>query len=305
MGSLISGWMLNVPVFAPAPMLVLALVFTLVLGLAGRLALLRLQRDSDLGVEYARRRAEMLAATAADSTTQPLLSQALIAPLPPPVQRYLRMGGWLGRPLPRSVQVDFDATLFSRPGAVGMRGPAMQLDRFDLPRRLFFMRTRMAGLPVAVLHDYRGAQASMRVRLAALFDVVDLQGEALARAETVTLLNDLCCFAPAWLVDARLAWRPVDEHRCAVDFTQGGHRVSAELEINDAGELVNFRSADRGALQKDGALRALPWSTPLRAYREFDGRRVATQGNAVYAYPEGDFVYGRFEVKRIHFDVAA
>lgn len=180
----------------------------------------------------------------------------------------------------------------------------MQIDRFDLPRRLFFMRTRMAGLPVAVLHDYRGAQASMQVRLASLVEVVDLRGEALARAETVTLLNDLCCFASAWLVDARMAWRPVDEHRCAVDFTQGGHRVSAELEFDDAGELVNFHSDDRGALQKDGSLRALHWSTPLRAYREFDGRRVATQGEAVYRYPEGDFVYGRFELKRIQFDTA-
>ncbi len=268
---------------------------------AGALVVLKLQRRRDLGADHGRRRTELLAAPAA---APPLLTEALIAPLPAPVQRYLRLCGWLGRPLPRSVQVDFDTTMFSKPGAAGMRGPAVQLDRFDLPRRLFFMRTRMAGLPVAVLHDYRGAQASMQVRLAPLFDVVDLQGDALARTETVTLLNDLCCFAPAWLVDARLAWRPIDEHRCGVDFTQGAHRVSAELEFNDAGELVNFHSDDRGALQKDGSLRLLHWSTPLRDYREFDGRRVATQGEAVYAYPEGDFVYGRFELKAIQYDRA-
>ena len=89
-------------------------------------------------------------------------------PLPLPVQRYLRVCGWVGKQLPRSVQVAFDATMFSQPGAAGMHGPAVQLDRFDLPRRLFFMRTRMAGLPVAVLHDYRGDTASMQVRLASL-----------------------------------------------------------------------------------------------------------------------------------------
>lgn len=255
----------------------------------------------DLGAEYASRRAAMLGAAAAPA---PLLTQALIAPLPAPVQRYLHVCGWVGRPLPRSVQVDFDATMYSRPGAAGMRGPAVQLDRFDLPRRLFFMRTRMAGLPVAVLHDYTGTQASMQVRLASLFKVVDLQGESLARAETVTLLNDLCLFAPAWLADARLAWTAVDEHRCGVAFTQGPHRVRAELEFNGADELVNFHSDDRGALQKDGSLRLLRWSTPMRDYRDFDGRRVATAGEAVYAYPEGDFAYGRFVLKQIRFDVA-
>ncbi len=255
----------------------------------------------DLGADYTRRRRAMLA-TAAPSP--PLLTAALIAPLPAPVQRYLRVCGWLGKPLPRSVQVDFDAEMFSKPGATGMRGPAVQIDRFDLPRRLFFMRTRMAGLPVAVLHDYAGTQASMQVRLASLFDVVKLQGEALARAETVTLLNDLCLFAPAWLVDARLTWMAADAQRCEVAFTQGPHRVSATLEFDDAGQLVNFHSDDRAALQKDGSLRPLHWSTPMRDYREFDGRRVATRGDAVYRYPEGDFAYGRFVLQGIRFDVA-
>lgn len=255
----------------------------------------------DLGADYTRRRAEMLGAAAAPP---PLLTEALMAPLPAPVQRYLHACGWVGRPLPCSVQVDFDATMFSQPGAAGMRGPAVQLDRFDLPRRLFFMRTRMAGLPVAVLHDYAVTQASMRVRLASLFDVVKLQGETLARTETVTLLNDLCFFAPAWLVDSRMAWAPFDVHRCGVTFTQGLHCVRATLEFNDAGELVDFHSDDRGALQKDGTLRLLRWSTPMRDYREFDGRRVATRGDAVYAYPEGDFAYGRFELRQIRFDVA-
>lgn len=270
-----------------------------VLVLAGIGVVMGMRRG--LGAEYTRRRAAMLAAVA---EAPPLLTEALIVPLPLPVQRYLRVCRWVGKPLPRSVQVDFDATMFSQPGAAGMHGPAVQLDRFDLPRRLFFMRTRMAGLPVAVLHDYRGDTASMQVRLASLFDVVDLQGDVLARTETVTLLNDLCFFAPAWLVDARLSWRTVDDRRCGVEFTQGPHRVSAELEFNGDGELVNFHSDDRGALQKDGSLRLLHWSTPMRDYCEFDGRRVATRGDAVYRYPEGDFAYGRFMLQQIRFDVA-
>jgi hypothetical protein len=273
----------------------------LLLAAAAWLLYLRLRRGADLAAEYTRRRADMLGAAAAP---QPVLTEALITPLPAPVQRYLRVCGWLGKPLPRSVQVDFDATMFSKPGAAGMRGPAVQIDRLDLPRRLFFMQTRMAGLPVAVLHDYTGTQASMRVRLASLFDVVDVQGEALAQAETVTLLNDLCFFAPAWLVDARMTWTPFDEHRCTVHFTQGAHRVKAELVFNDAGELVNFHADGRGALQKDGSLRRLRWSTPMRDYRAFDGRRVATRGEAVYAYPEGDFAYGHFVLEHVHFDLA-
>jgi hypothetical protein len=156
-----------------------------------------------------------------------------------------------------------------------------------------------------VLHDYEGIRASMTVRMASLFNGVDVHSDALARTETVTLLNDLCIYAPSWFTDPRLAWQSVDDRHADVVFTQGPHRVSARLEFNDAGELVNFISEDRGALQKDGSLRLLRWSTPMREYREFEGRRVATRGEAIFHYPEGDFVYGRFALRQIGFDVRA
>ena len=276
------------------------------LGLSALIALalwwLASRRGSDLAADFEQGRIETLAQAA---EPPPVLTEALIAPLPAPVQRYLRLSGALGKVQPRSVALRYEVEMFSKPGATGMRGPALQIDRFDLPRRLFFMKTRMAGLPVAVLHDYSAAQVSMRVRLASLFDVVNLQGEALARTETVTLLNDLCFFAPAWLIDARLTWTAIDDQHCAVSFTQGPHRVQAELDFNDAGELVNFHSDDRGALQKDGSLRLLPWSTPMCDYREFDGRRIATRGEAIWAYPEGDFVYGRLVVTQVQFDAGS
>jgi hypothetical protein len=43
----------------------------------------------------------------------------------------------------------------------------------------------------------------------------------------------------------------------------------------------------------------------MRAYRDFGGRRVATQGEAIWHYPEGDFVYGRFTLKTINFDITS
>jgi hypothetical protein len=275
------------------------LVLAVVAG--GLFALVR--RRPDLATEYQRRRLAALAAAPAQPPL--LLTEAHLASLPAPVQRYLRATGSVGKPRVQSLQVAYDAEMFNKPGQPGMSGPAEQFNRFDTPRRLFFMRTRMSGLPVMVLHDYEGSRASMTVRVASLINVVDLNSDALARTETVTLLNDLCFFAPSWLADPRLTWQPIDDRHAGVSFTQGPHRVSATLEFNDAGELVNFISEDRGALQPDGSLRLLRWSTPMREYREFEGRRVATRGEAIFHYPEGDFVYGRVALKQIGFDVRA
>ncbi|MGB8818363.1 MAG: DUF6544 family protein [Rhizobiaceae bacterium] len=255
------------------------------------------RRGQDLEADFRR---QLAAETASDATRRrPLVTEESIAQLPAPVQRYVRLTGSVGKPRIAALQLAFNAEMFQKPGQTGMPGPIEQYDRFDTPKRLFFMKARMYGLPVIVLHDYAKTEATMRVRLASLFNVVDIKGEELSRTEMVTLLNDLCFFAPSLLADERLAWRPIDDLTAGVTFTNGPYKVSASLFFNAAGELANFVSDERGALQDDGSLRILRWSTPMRNYKEFGGRRYATEGEAIWHYPEGDFTYGRMTLSGI------
>jgi hypothetical protein len=243
------------------------------------------------------------------------LTQADLAHLPPPLQRWLRSAGALGRPPVRAVHVSFDATLFSAPGRSGMRGPAHQIDILaPTPRRLFHMSTRMVGLPVQVLHDWRGDQpgreATMRVRLAGLLNLVDLSGPLLSATETVTLLNDLCAYAPSALADparrGAFRWAPIDDHQARVTFTQGPHSVSALLTVDDSGHLVDFRSEDRGDVKANDRVELMPWTTPLSDFRRLDdGRTIPGAGDAVWHRADGPFVYGRFRVERVSYDEAA
>jgi len=249
----------------------------------------------DLEAEFKHEKTAALTVT--PNRTTPIVTEQDIATLPGPVQRYLRANGCLGKPRPAAVHVVFDAIMMRKPGGAGMPGVAEQIDRFDVPKRLFFMRSRMFGLPVKVLHKYEGRRASMVVRVASLFNVVDIHSDELARNETVTLLNDLAFFASAWLVDPRLQWRSVDDRHADVTFTSGPHAITASLWFSQADDLVNFTSEDRGALQDDGSFKYVRWSTPMRAYREFDGQRVATEGEAIWHYPEGEFVYGRMKLR--------
>ncbi|WP_227284050.1 DUF6544 family protein [Boseongicola sp. H5] len=237
----------------------------------------------------------------AEAMTVPLggeriLGEADIAHLPPPVRRYIALTGSVGRPVVTEIMMHFDAVMYEAPGAPGMTGPVRQYERFDTPERLFLMTTRMKGLPVAVLHDFDRDRATMRVRLAGLVNVVDTDGADLTRTETVTILNDLCFFAPSRLVDPRLSWREIDDRRARVRFALGGNTVSAELIFNAAGELVDFMSEDRGRLEKDGTLRPLRWSTPLGTYREFDGWRLASEGDAIWHLEDGPFTYGHLRL---------
>jgi hypothetical protein len=233
----------------------------------------------------------------------PLL-EADLAHLPPPVQRYLHRTRAVGRPRPRNFRIAFDARMWRSPGSAPMPATSVQYNFLAEPARLFFMRARMFGLPVRVLHLYAREQATMRVRVAGLVNMVDLAGDVLSVGETVTLLNDLAFFAPGGLVDRRLTWGPHSPRSAQVSFANGRRRVGATLLFNERDELVDFTSDDRPALQPDGTLGHFRWSTPVEGYREVGGRWLPTGGAGVYRYPEGDFTYGRFSLTSIAYDLA-
>jgi hypothetical protein len=204
----------------------------------------------------------------------------------------------------QSFRAELDAEMYRRPGDGPMHSTSVQYNFLGSPTRLFFMKSRMLGLPVQVFHDYATERATFRVRIAGLVNLVDERGEQLSRVETVTVLNDMCFFAPGSLIDPRLSWEPLDDRTARVTFTNGPHRVSATLHFNQRDELVDFTSDDRPQLV-DGTYLPRRWSTPIEGYQQIDGLRLPTRGAAVYRYPEGDFTYGRFRLRSVAYDVAA
>ena len=65
------------------------------------------------------------------------------------------------------------------------------------------MRARMFGLPITAFHRLVHGQATMRVKMAGAFSIVDARGDAMDRSETVTLFNDMCLLAAGTLMGRR------------------------------------------------------------------------------------------------------
>jgi hypothetical protein len=230
------------------------------------------------------------------------LTEDDLAPLPAPVRRYVRATGAVGRPVPRNLRIEFDAVMRRKPGDPGMAARSVQYNFFDQPARLFFMTARMYGLPVRALHVYRHEAATFQVRVASLVNLVDQHGPEISRAETVTVLNDLCAFAPGRLVDPRLSWQAIDDRSAGVELANGPHRVAATLLFDERDDLVDFWSDDRPD-SSGGRFVPMRWSTPLGDHRDFGGLRLPRRGSTAYARPEGPFTYGEFTARSIALDL--
>lgn len=231
----------------------------------------------------------------------PALTEADIAHLPEVVQRYLRVTGAIGQPRVERFRAAWRGRIRESPDDAWMTFTAEQVNFIRDPARFFLMDARRSGLPVDVFHAFADGAASMRVRVLSIFPVADEHGPELTRAETVTLFNDLCLLAPAALSDPAIAWDPVDERSVRARYTLGENTISAVLEFNDAGELVDFVSDDRSAVSEGGRLTPLRFSTPVRDYRTFGDRRVMTRGEGRWHPPEGAFSY--VELELVDFEV--
>lgn len=241
----------------------------------------------------------------ADSSPTAVLQEADLATLPPLVAAYVRRTGAVGRPRVHDVHVTWRAQMRRSPDGQWMELGAQQYDLLDGdPVRLFFMEGKMYGLPFVGLHRYAAGEATMRVQIASALPIVDGKGSEMNQSETVTLFNDICMLAPGALVDANVRWETLDSRRVRATFTNAGSTISAELTFDDAGDLVGFVSRDRYESADGKTFRSHPWSTPLYDYRDFDGLRIASRGDAVWLRPEGDFVYGRFVVERVEYNVS-
>lgn len=232
--------------------------------------------------------------TRSSSADTSRITEADIQHLPEPVQKYLRYVGVLNKPRWRNVTIVFEGEMRDR-GKDWFPFRSEQYNFFDEPTRLFFMKGQMNGMTVPGYHAYKNGMATMQIKVFGLFPVVDNKGDIMNKAETVTVFNDMCLMAPASLIDKRIQWEPIDSVSSKATFTCNSISISAVLYFNETGQLTNFVSDDRSSMD----MKQYRFSTPVRDYKNINGYNVMTYGEAIWHYPEGEFVYGKFHLKNI------
>lgn len=227
------------------------------------------------------------------------LTETDIAHLPEPVKRYIRYSGALGKAKVYNFKITFSGKIRKDEQSEWMPFTSEQYNFMNIPTRLFFMKATMKMMPVAGYHSFVNGDAFMDIRLFSLAKVQYQEGTEMDIAETVTFFNDMCCAAPATLIDSRIQWTEVDGNKVKASFSNNNIRISAWLYFNAKGELINFISNDRYAAD---VKKQLPWATPLKNYKNLNGHQIFGSAETIYTYPTGDLCYGTFELKDIEYN---
>ncbi|MEO9485218.1 MAG: DUF6544 family protein [Ekhidna sp.] len=231
-----------------------------------------------------------------------LITKEDLEHLPLPVANYLEYVGVIGKPKVKNMKVTFVGKMRKKGGGWFSFASAQHNVFGDSPARLFFMKAKLTGLPAYGYHSYQKGDARMLIKMMSLFPVVDLEGKQLFKAETVTLFNDLCLLAPSALIDKNIEWEAVNDTTAKVKFTNQGVSISASLHFNKVHQLTNFVSDDRYEMSGKEVVQ-YRFSTPVGKFRKFNGLNLPSYGEAIWHYPEGEYIYGKFNVQEIHYNL--
>jgi hypothetical protein len=219
-----------------------------------------------------------------------LITENDLSHLPQIVKKYLEYTRWTGKEKLFNARIVFEGRMRSKPTDNWMNFNSVQYNFFENPTRIFLMKASKMGIPATGLHIYKSKQASMVIKIASLFKVVDARGPEMNHGETLMVFNDMCCMAPATLIDKRIQYEVIDPLTIKARFT------------NEKGELLNFMSNDKYESTDGKTYRNFPWSTPIKEYKEINGLKIASFALTIFHKPDGDFCYGEFKLKEIEFN---
>jgi len=232
-----------------------------------------------------------------------IITESDIKDLPEPVQKYLRYTGVIGKEKVKNFRVVGEGQFKTDPNKGWFKTNIEQYNFIDNPRRIYYIKVSMSGLPVVGLHVYKDTKATMVIKAAGLVTVADAKGDIMNKAETVTVFNDMCLLAPASLIDKRIQWETINPLKVKAIFNNNGVKISAELYFNEKGELINFISNDRYMTSSGESYQSAPWSTPVSDYKDFNGIKISSYGEAHWSLPEGDYCYGKINIKEVQYNI--
>jgi hypothetical protein len=231
-----------------------------------------------------------------------VLTEADIAHLPEPVQRWLRYSDVLDREYPQTVRLTQEGEIRLGADAAWMPFTAEQYYTTDPPAFIWAIDTRMMRvLPIAGRDTLEDGHGNMKITIAGLMPVVDATGEHMDQGTLVRYLNEVMWF-PAGAVSPYIEWEEIDSTSAKATMTQGEMSVEATFFFDEEGRVVNMmapRYKDAG----DGEIEWLPWWTPIHEYGEFDGVRLGIAGEAYWEEDWGNFTYVRIRLTDVEYNV--
>lgn len=219
---------------------------------------------------------------------------------PVAIQKYVENCGYIGTPKMSYLKMEYVDVDFSQ----GRNGPALTIDYTQYnfirePCRLALIDSSVFGIPFEGYDYYQNGTGGMKGMLAKAVTLFDQTGADMDRACLVTFLAE-SMFAPTVFLQDYIIFEELSDFQVRATITYGGQTASGIFTFNEEYEMISFTTNDRAAAGTDGSMEYVPWSALCNHYQfSENGVKYPTKFQAVWHYPDGDFVYFDGRIREI------
>ncbi len=246
--------------------------------------------------------ARALLARAPMQPAPPVVTEADVAALPPPVRHWLEASGTVGRPRARTVRLHQRGGMRTARDGGFLDARAEQYFTVDEPGFVWTIDVTMMGIVPVVGRDTSvDGRGRMYIRAGGLVTVADGTGERFDQGTLLRWLGEIVWF-PSGALSPAVSWEAVDEHSARATVSHRGTTASALFRFDDRGRVTKLEAKRwfDGKTLED-------WEIPITDWGTIRGVEIPTKGTATWKLaPEqgGDFEYYRWEITDVEVNAA-
>jgi uncharacterized protein YxeA len=221
--------------------------------------------------------------------------------LPPCVQKWMMTANVVGKERITSVMMTQKGLMRTLPNQPWMEFSAQQYVTIDKPGFIWSVEAQAAPLMKIVGRDkYYKGNGEMLIKLLGLVPVANAAGPEVNQGSMLRYLAESIWY-PSAALSPYIQWTNIDTHSAKATMNYENMQVSGIFHFNDQGEPVNF-TAQRYR-ETNGKYELATWSADVKAYKEFDGRRIPTEGTITWKLNTGDFTWYKLQVVACQYNI--
>ena len=226
-----------------------------------------------------------------------IISADDIKHLPEPVQRYLNYAQVPGKKKIKFARLKQEGSIRT---SVDQKWIPFKAKEYYSAKPPSFIWTVTIKSIVRGRDIYSNGKGNMLIKLFSLFPIVDAKSKEIDQGSFIRYFNELVFFPTAFL-DENITWEELDENSCIGTMTDHDLTVSAVFYFSESGEITHFVCHDRYRTVGKHYIKE-KWTTPFRNYKEMNGFKVPTEGEAIWNLSSGDFTYIKLRITDIDYD---
>lgn len=170
----------------------------------------------------------------------------------------------------------------------------------DEPGFIWSAKIKAAPLFHIVGRDkYYEGKGNMKIKVLSFITVADESGMEIDQGTMIRYLAEMVWF-PTAALSSYIEWEEVDSNSAKAIMSYGGITASGIFIFNEKGEVINFIA--KRYMESNGQYVLKTWSTPMKDYKEFNGFRIPSKGEAIWKLESGDFCWYKVEITEAEYN---